>query len=465
LLEQTLAYYSELTEQSFDDPALERDLALAYSKIGSLTAMMGDPLRALEAHREAQAILQRLVDAEPDNADYARSLASCRNNAGLLLSGMHRDDEAIVELETARRLQESLLGNRVRNAALTVELATTYSNLGLVAKQGGERVEAGHWFQLATALAEPLVDETTTDAKLLALLAAAHNNLGSLQETSDSPAASAAYERAIELQLRLLRLEPLNQLHQSELARMYNNLGYAAALANDWGRAEQAYGESMLLQKHLVERSPFESHRRDLAVTYNNRGMALSQAGRLDAALESFELALNLDDALLAARPGEARVLSEVGGILNNLGMLHQRRRQNVAAEAAFSRAIDVQRQALAAEPDNAATRAMLSKHYFNCARLLRSTGRRAEALELCLERRGLWAGDAERLLGVARELGELHQDLAAEGDGARELRAAVLAAGIDAVREAAECGLSEQRLEDPLLAAFRAGDGAPPKS
>jgi serine/threonine protein kinase len=465
LLEQTLAYYSELTEQSFDDPALERDLALAYSKIGGLTAVMGDPLRAIEFHRKAQAILQRAVDAEPDNADYARSLASCRNNAGLLLAGLHRDDEAIVELQAAQHLQELLLGDGVRDAALTAELATTYSNLGLVAKQRGERVAAGTWFRRATALAEPFVDEFTADAKLLALLAAAHNNLGSLQEPTEPTAAGVTYQRAIELQLRLCRLEPLKQLHQSELARLYNNLGYAAALASDWGSAEQAYREALELQKILVKRSPAESHRRDLAVTYNNRGMALSQAGRLDAALESFELALELDDALLAARPGEARLLSEVGGILNNLGMLHEQRRLNAAAETAFTRAIDAQRQALDAEPDNAATRALLSKHYFNCARLLRSTRRHAEALELCLERRALWAGNAERLLGVARELGELHRDLAAAGDSARELREAVLAAGIDAVREAAECGLSAQRLEDPLLAAFREGDGASPKS
>jgi hypothetical protein len=119
----------------------------------------------------------------------------------------------------------------------------------------------------------------------------------------------------------------------------------------------------------------------------------------------------------------------------------------------------------LAAQSDSVATRELLSKHYFNCACLLRETGQFAEALELILARRDLWAGDAERLISVARELSEMHLRLVTAGDGASELRAEVLDAGMSTMRDAAAAGLSEQRLKDPALAAFYEGlhDDAPP--
>ena len=90
LLEQSLEYYVQLSKQTYSDPALGMDLALAYSKIGGLTAMMGDRERSLAAHRDACRKLDELVAEHPENSDYIRSLAKCRHNAGLVLGEMGR---------------------------------------------------------------------------------------------------------------------------------------------------------------------------------------------------------------------------------------------------------------------------------------------------------------------------------------------------------------------------------------
>jgi serine/threonine protein kinase/Tfp pilus assembly protein PilF len=454
LLEESLRYYKRLTTQSFGDRRLGADLAVAYSRIATLTSEMGNDAKALEAHRDALHILEQLLAAEPRNQDYARILALCRNNAAMAMANLGRTADAIVELEAAQELLTPLTSRNASNTAAMSELATTYSNLGLVTQQMQRPDVAVRWFAAAIDLGEQARFAAPTNDVVLRDLAASYNHLGSAYDVSDAANAILTYDRAIELLQDLVRRQPHNQVVETELALSYNNLGNASASAGDWARAQRSYAAAMLLGRDLVKRSPLAaSHWRELAATCNNQGMALTHIGRLDEAGQAFSEAMAIENRLLKSHPDDAPTLSSLGATANNLGMLLERQGRPVEAEQSFRRAIAYQKKALAKEPANAAFRQLLSKHDYNCARNLRERGKTAESLAVTLDRRTLHAEDAAGLLSVASELAALHTASLELSDEAMSAR--IVRAGCDTLAAAQAAGAAAEKLREPSLAAF----------
>ena len=206
-----------------------------------------------------------------------------------------------------------------------------------------------------------------------------------------------------------------------------------------------------------MEKSPHtEAYQRDLAISFNNLGMALSEIGRLDEAAQQFESALKRERPLLKAGTDKATSLSNMGGIYNNKGMLWTRRGNSTEASMDYVKAIDLQKRALRVAAWRCAHAALLSNHYGNYAHTLRDEGQLAEAMEIVVARRALWEGDAEKLFGVARELAEIYRrvpTIGAEKDA--DLREIIMKAGGETLRAAAAAGLPADRLHDPAVAAF----------
>ncbi len=159
--------------------------------------------------------------------------------------------------------------------------------------------------------------------------------------------------------------------------------------------AELCYRNAIKLQENLVKQSPLAgSYTRDLAISYNNLGMVQSRDSRYADAEASFQTALALQKRLLAAaEPNDAATLSNLGGVFNNLGLLFDRQRRFSAAETAYEQAVRFQRQAFESAPDHDRYRDLLSNHYSNYSKCLRSQAKEREADELAAEGKNLLAG------------------------------------------------------------------------
>ncbi len=91
LLHQTLGYYRGFVEQAKDNPELRADLALTYSKIGTLSAEIGSNADAIDADTQAIQLFQELAAANPRDTDYRRRLGVCQNNLALVLERIGTD--------------------------------------------------------------------------------------------------------------------------------------------------------------------------------------------------------------------------------------------------------------------------------------------------------------------------------------------------------------------------------------
>jgi tetratricopeptide (TPR) repeat protein len=204
---------------------------------------------------------------------------------------------------------------------------------------------------------------------------------------------------------------------------------------------------------NLVKSSPMAgAFRRDLAISYNNLGMTQTRESRLTEAEVSFETAAQLQDVLLAAQPDDAETRSNQGSVWNNLGMLFDQQRRYADGEKAYQQAIANQRRALDLAPTNGHYRALLSGHYVNFARNLGKQAKFDAAVQVAVERKRLWPGNADRLHSVAGQLATTYGQMRATS-ASQQSQAACMQTAVATLREAVAAGLSRERLNDRSLA------------
>jgi serine/threonine protein kinase len=453
MLEDGLDRYRKFESQAVNDPLLAGELALAYSSSGSLNEKIGDKKQARASYEKAKAVWVERLAREPGNFEYSRHLALCNNNLGLLMADGGNTAEGLALLTQARESQIALLADEPESKELSTNLATTHGNLGLVLRKTGANSEALKEFTAAINIQEWLAKLPEASENVLRSLASCYNSFASLQDDAHATAAADAYQKAIDIQLKLVKADSINRTHQSELARTYNNLGYLSSRLKDWAKAEVCYGNAIRLQEELVKALPlFPAYRRDLAISYNNIGMVQSRAARLAAAESSFQKAAQLQDMLLVAQPNEAETRSNQGSVWNNLASLLDRQQKLADAEQAYRSAIANQRRALEAVPTSERYRALLSQHYINLARNLAKQQKYDASIDAAFARKQLWPKQPERLYSVAQQLAATY-GLMRASNAASQAQSACAAAAVATLREALAAGLPGERLKNASLA------------
>jgi tetratricopeptide (TPR) repeat protein len=236
-------------------------------------------------------------------------------------------------------------------------------------------------------------------------------------------------------------------------------LGYLSSRTKDWKKAELCYGDAIQIQLNLVKASPMAgAYRRDLAISYNNLGMAESRGGRLAEAEASFQKSAQLQDVLLSAQPNDAETHSNQGSVWNNLGMLFDQQKRPADAEKAYQQAIANQRRALDAAPTNDRYRALLSRHYLNSARNLIKQAKYDAAVQTAVDRKQLWPGSADRLYSVAQQLATTYAQMQT-ATSPQQSQTVCLRVAVATLREAVAAGLPGERLGDNSLANLAGAD------
>ncbi len=442
LLQDTLNYYREFAAQAGTDPALRAELALTYTKMGTITDRIGSTDEAIAAYKSARGILEQLVAEAPSAAEYRRELALCVNNLALLLSRSGSTADARDAYDRAIRLQEQLVAESPQAEQYQGDLARSLNNLGLLQCDTGQTEQADRSFRKAAGRQQELVAAHPDDPEHLRSLAATCNNLSALYADTQPGKAVEFCGQALTYQKRAVAARPDVLAYQSDLALTYNNLGAAQARAQQAAEASESYQRAIEIQRRLVAAAPaYKSFHRDLAVSYNNLGLLQNALHETEDAERSFQQALSLQERLVAQHPRDAGLQSSLGGICNNLGTVLEELNRAEAAVEAYERAVEHQTAAHRRAPSVERYRSFLSKHYYNYGRVLRQLGRPEDAIRVALARKELWPDNPQRLFTVAEELAQASQRLASgEQSGVTAQQGAALA--VQTLRQAVAAGL-----------------------
>jgi serine/threonine protein kinase/Flp pilus assembly protein TadD len=376
LLLDTLGYYRGFIQYAGNDPTLQSDLAITYSKAAAVTEQLGDKSAALAEYRQAATAFQAAAALHPEKPQYRADLALCHNNLGLLLSTTGKPGEAEEAYRQALAFQKQLVADDPRSDKFQSDLALTYGNLGLLAGAANQSSKARQAYQEAIRIEEELVKRFPGKPDYLRNLAVSYNNLSFLQAKTDPIKAEESSRQAQSAQEKLVAAHPTIAEYQSDLALSYNNLG---ALENHNGRlakAEASYRQAIATQEQLARKSPSVLRFRcDLAVSHNNLGRLYSKSNQLAKANASFERAKAIMKDLVDDYPTELSYQSTLGGILNNLGRVLEQLGRLDDATKTYSQAIEHQRFAYERAQQVAQFRDFLDKHYANYRRALQATG------------------------------------------------------------------------------------------
>ena len=303
---KALEYLDGLAAEATGDPSLQRELAVAYDKVGDVqgnpsTANLGDSAGALESYRKAEAIRRKVVAENPDNLDTRIELATSTAKIADALIGRGAVKEAI------GLYRETL---DVREAAL---------------KESRPDATTAH----------RAVVETT--GRLCTVLLATGDATGALENCRRNRAVADAQ----------LAASPNDAVMRGHRATNSVALGNALRLNRQPAEAETALLDAIVRHDELLKSNPANAEvRRRLAIANGYLANVYLDLKRQDDAARSFERAIVELSALLAADPSNARTAPELAYMLNQRARVLMALDRRAEARTEASRALTLARAA-----------------------------------------------------------------------------------------------------------------------
>ncbi len=297
---------------------------------------------------------------------------------------------------------------------LRSELATALNKIALLTEHVGTNEEALAAHEEARAAFEQLAKDEPAQVEHLANQALCENNIGLLlSRTSRTAEAEKRFRQAIELQRRLVQRNDASSSHarqsvgerplnfprsgergyegtrelrfRRDLALSYNNLGLLLSEQGRRDEAAEAYQSAVGLHGEIVKRSSLADAEKDelagryLAATHGN--IAALEADRApEVARKSYAQALSILHSLVTRHPQQPDLARDLALTCNNLGALQSRLGEHVSAAATYAEAIETIQRLLAASPKSTAYRRDLALSQNNFGLALARDGRATDA-------------------------------------------------------------------------------------
>jgi serine/threonine protein kinase len=272
LVKRALEYLDSLAAESADDPALQRELASAYEKVGDV---QGNPYK-------------------PNVGDVAGGMAS---------------------YEKSRQIRESLVERGLSDSKLEGELAGLYKSIGDVESESGDYAKAMDWHMRSLAMREKLVAEAPTDLEARKALAMALRTVGiTWFYDNNNLKAIEYYERSRDIFQKLAAEYPSDDKIASEYAYSFVNIGEAQGWEGQLEEAAVNLQKGLDMTEPIVARNPNDQEfQRDLNLVLNKRAENLEDLKQADAAVALYERSVGVAQKMLAADPESRRAKRDVG--------------------------------------------------------------------------------------------------------------------------------------------------------
>ncbi len=341
---------TDLRSEFPDDARYRQDLAVCLNNLGGLFKDAGRTPEAEQAFRDALALRQRLVD-DGGGADDRRELAAVGGNLGVLLLDWGRYAEAETLLRQSLRLREEMAAASADPAA-RLDTARGQDNLGLLLAAVGRGDEAEQAFRKAIDVLQRLKDEYPAVPDYRQELAVGYIDLGNLWRDTKPVKAEEFYRQALALRTALVADFPTVPVYRQEQAAAFHSLGFVLQAAGRQDDADEAYGQAMGIEEKLVSDYPtVPDYPFELAGSYNNRGILLHTTNRLKEAEKLYDKALALLEKLVADHKDAPAYQKELADALQNLGVLCQTTHRPDEAGKLLRRSLDLRRRLADAYP------------------------------------------------------------------------------------------------------------------
>jgi eukaryotic-like serine/threonine-protein kinase len=418
IVERALKYLDSLDSEAGGDPALERELATAYERVGEvqgeyLSSSLGDTESALRSFEKALASRQSLAASKSASWEDRLALAKCHRLVAGQMRATGNTKDAFQHIQAAVSLAENQRAARPEDKQILAELGFDYEIRGMIQERSASQ---------ATGL-------------------------------GDSAGALESDRKAIEIDKELLRLDPGDDKSLHALA--VDEIHYAHVL--DMGdpakrqEALQYFQHSLEIAKQLNARSPSVDRGRSVANAYNYLGMWYDAGGDHARSLENHREAMRVDSDLLAKDPQNAMLMQALAIDCANTGEELGVQGRKSESEALLDKSVALFQSLVRASPQNTSQLGFLGSAH----------GMRADNYLVLKDSRAA-LGDFAAAMGIYRQL-------LAKNPENMTAASRLFTARVSAARLEMQLGIAnaagdlKRALSDatPLLSAAGASDGA----
>jgi non-specific serine/threonine protein kinase/serine/threonine-protein kinase len=241
------------------------------------TPNLGDVKGAMEFLQKGQSILERLAADYPMDTEYQRSLGVVYNLANALASANGDVKGALQFSLKAAAVDQRLVEMEPDNATFKSELAVQTGNAGSYMLQLGDPKGALEKFKQALAIYESLIAADPNDAAIRRNAGVGYRNVGAATSPDNRADALQNFDQAVGIFAGLTAKDPNNADFRRQWAYTYLALSRFQAKANDLNAAIESAQEGIKIDEVLVASSPANvAGRMTLALLYRQMGDCLA---------------------------------------------------------------------------------------------------------------------------------------------------------------------------------------------
>lgn len=320
LVKRTLAYLDKVSQESGQNPLLQRELANAYQKAGDIQgntyfSNLGDIKGAIESYRKCLTIREELSQAQPNDVEVRHELALAYEGYADVLWGGNQLTETMQNYRAAQKILEGLTTADPGNQESRKDLALLYHKIGDL--QGkveysnlGDTAGAVESKQKALRLREQLAKEDPSNTTLRDQVSESYFELGQMQRvTGDLPSALQNYRNTVALQQQFAAADPANTTFRHHI--MFVRRELAIALSEN-GQSDEALENQRLVLQTVEEEAAADQKdnkaQRTLAISYSETGNLLTKTKDFQGAIVEFRKAIGILERLLSASPEHAAI-------------------------------------------------------------------------------------------------------------------------------------------------------------
>ncbi len=311
LVRRALNSLDGLAMEAQGDPTLQRDLAMAYERVGrvqgnSYNSNLGDTKGALESYRKSLEIRERLAHDNPSSTELQHELASGFHGMGDMLNTVGELIPALKDYEQSIAILRTLAAKEPATAEYRVEMAELYTSIGDTKGMDGyanlgDVAGALESYRQSVRLREDLLKTAPASRDYRVGVANSLMNLGYMLGSVADTSGATQVRRAVDLFERIVAEDPNDALRRVGLLSGYVRLRFVLA---DAGRTDEAIHVDREAISGLVDMLAVDSSnsllRRNLGATYNYLGRDLRASGQPAQAVETHRMALGIAQRLAA---------------------------------------------------------------------------------------------------------------------------------------------------------------------
>ncbi len=367
--QNSIDYLNAFAEYASHEPARQQELGRALLKLATIHEMRGSNAEAFDAYRRAESMLAPPSNSNGSVLEVTPDLFACWNNLGCLMTRMGMLDDATKRFQTY--LQSIELANRTAPIELDLRarwVALLRLNLGYVYRERGELRSAAAEFDQAIAelRASSVPTKNNIELRQMTVTALLQASAGT---SVDMDRSLQLLEIALSTSELSARERPDDPVIAHEVCVCQLALG-SACMPKDPTKAKVFLERGTSDLRRLALKHPGNTRLwNDYASGLNNLGQAELETDALMDAKAAFEESKRVLERLMEST-SDYMVACNLGGVLNNLASIAESRGNLREAQRMLTKAIEIQKRAIAAAPESKRSQEFLRQHESNLVRV-----------------------------------------------------------------------------------------------